>query len=79
MKTSSRESVIDSKEYINKTSLCATTGESGADCISLDIVNCLGKQMKINVSVRSVDCKDKARYDPKEFQVVCHAFVFIFY
>jgi hypothetical protein len=41
VKTSSRQSVIDSEKYINKTSLCPRRGHSDVDCISIDILNCL--------------------------------------
>ena len=60
------ESVIDSKQYIKKTSLYPTARRKSVDFISLE------KLITINLSVRSVDCTDKARYDPVEFQVKCN-------
>jgi len=66
METSSVQSVIDSKQYIKKTSLYPTARWKSVDCISL------GKLIKINLSVRSVDCRDTARYGPMEFQVKCN-------
>jgi len=73
METSSVESVIDSKQYIKKTSLYPTARRKYVDCISL------GKLIKMNLSVRSVDCNDKARYDPMEFQVKCNISLCVFY
>jgi hypothetical protein len=73
METSSVEWVIDSKQYIKKTSLYPTARRKGVDSISLETL------IKINVSVGSIDWKHTASYGPMEFQVMCNISPCVFY
>jgi hypothetical protein len=55
-------SVIDSTHYISKVNLCPKNDNDHH--ISKDVFNSPDAQVKIYLSVHSVDCEDEVRYFP---------------